>query len=170
MQMQDVDTVARQVRIRRAERGDAPCLLRMVAALAAHNGDNETVTPQALERDLFGPSACASALLAVCGGDAVGYAVLCSFPRLHFGCRVMELHHLFVDSPHRGAGIGRRLVAAAVGEARRQDCGVLEVSTHADNVRAQAIYGSLGFAPRSARGPRYALALPAAGTLPEGWI
>ncbi|SFB81388.1 GNAT family N-acetyltransferase [Tropicimonas isoalkanivorans] len=168
--MQNMATTAHPVRIRRAERGDAPALLRMVAALAEHHGDIATLTPRALERDLFGPSACASALLALNGTDAVGYAVLSSSPRLHSGRRVMEVHHLFVDSAHRGTGVGRRLMAAAVVEARRQDCGELEVGTDAENARAQAIYGSLGFAPRSPRGPRFALSLPAAGTLPEGWI
>jgi GNAT superfamily N-acetyltransferase len=148
--MQNLETRVYPVRIRRAERGDAPALLRMVTALAAHHGDIATLTPHALERDLFGASACASALLALSGADAVGYAVLSSSPRLHSGHRVMEVHHLFVDSAHRGSGIGRRLMAAAVVEARRQDCGVLEVGTHA--------------------GPRFALSLPAAGALPEGWI
>ncbi|WP_068116665.1 GNAT family N-acetyltransferase [Tropicimonas marinistellae] len=158
------------VSIRRAVRGDIPCLVDMVSALAAYHGDLATVSPQSLERDIFGPGACARALLAERDGAAVGYVALACYPALHFGRRVMEMHHLYVAPAQRGRGVGRHLVAAAVEEARRENCGRITVSTDPDNARAQEIYGSMGFAPQSPGGPRFRLELPETGALPAGWV
>ncbi len=170
MQMTEIEAGAPISRIRAATRQDAPRLLEMIAALSAHHGDHATATLRTLERDLFGPTACSRALVAERDGALVGYALLCPHPHLHFGLRIMDLHHLFVEAAHRGAGIGRHLVAATVAEARRQECGRLTVSTQADNMRAQAIYDALGFERQGAGGPRFRLDLPANGALPEGWV
>lgn len=170
MHMQEIHAGAPVSHIRRAERRDAPRLIEMVAALAAHHGDSATLTPQALERDVFGPSACATLLVADRQGILAGYALLCAAPRLQFGQRVMDLGNLFVDPEQRGNGIGRHLVAACVAEARRQECGRLTVGAHPDNTVAQEIYLSLGFAPQSPSGPRFRLELPSNGALPEGWV
>ncbi|SNS75380.1 GNAT family N-acetyltransferase [Tropicimonas sediminicola] len=170
MHMQDIETDAADTRVRRAERRDGARLIEMVRALARHHGDEATLTPKALERDLFAPGACASALVAERGGEVVGYAVLAVFTHLHWGRRLMEIHHLFVEEAARGAGIGRHLVAAAVAEARRQECGQLLVSTHPDNGVARQIYGAMGFTEHPSTGCRFKLDLPATGALPAGWI
>lgn len=156
--------------IRKAERRDTARLLEMVAALAAHHGDRATVTARSLERDVFGPDACSQALVAEVEGDLAGYALIGAFPHLHFGRRVLELHHLFVDPAQRGAGIGRQLIAATVEEARRQDCGRIMVSTQAENQVAQGIYRSVGFEEQAPRGVRFGMELPGGGALPAGWI
>ncbi|MDV7142942.1 GNAT family N-acetyltransferase [Tropicimonas sp. TH_r6] len=168
--MTEIESGAPISRIRGATRRDAPRLLEMIAALAAHHGDRATASLRTLERDLFGPTACSQALLAERQGALAGYALLCPLPHLHFGLRIMDLHHLFVEPAYRGAGIGRHLVAATVAEARRQECGRLTVSTHADNSRAQEIYDALGFERQAPGGPRFRLELPANGALPAGWV
>lgn len=170
MHMQDLNSAASTTRIRRAQRRDTPRLIEMVRALAKHHGDEATTTPKALERDLFGAGACAEALVADRDGRLVGYAILGAFPHLQWGRRLMEIHHLFVEEDARGAGIGRHLVAAAVAEARRQDCGQLVVSTHRDNALAQQIYTAMGFAELSTGSPRFGLDLPSSGALPAGWV
>lgn len=155
--------------VRPALRGDIDSLHAMVTALAAHHGDAPRASRATLERDLFGTTACARALLAERRGETAGYAMIHVFPQLQTGTRVMELGHLFVRPEHRGHGLGRRLIAAAVDEARRQQCGRLVVGTRPDNTEAQAIYRGLGFEPAAAPGPRFGLDLPAGG-LPAGWV
>ena len=170
MQMTNIEAGAPVSRIRKAERRDTPRLLEMIAALADHHGDSASPTAHSLERDLFGPNACSQALLAERDGAVVGYALLSCFPHLQWGRRVMDLNHLFVEPEQRGSGVGRFLVAAAVAEARRQECGQMGVSTHPDNEKAQGLYLSLGFSERPAGGKRFRLELPANGALPEGWL
>lgn len=170
MIMTEIEGGAPAACIRKAERRDAPRLLEMVEALAAHHGDEASPTVHSLERDLFGPRACSQGLLAECDGTVVGYALLSCFPHLQWGRRVMDLNHLFVEAGHRGSGIGRQLVAAAVSEARRQECGQMVVSTHPENSKAQGLYLSLGFNEKPIGGKRFRLELPANGALPAGWI
>lgn len=159
-----------RLRIRRAERRDAPRLMEMAAALARSHGDAATPSRRSIERDLFGRSACGLALVAERGGRLIGYALLSCVPHPQWGERLMNLNHLYVEEGLRGRGIGRHLVAEAVAEARRQECGRIIVGTHAENLRAQALYQSLGFLPRPDGGPRFGLDLPADGALPAGWV
>ncbi len=157
-------------RIRRAEHRDALRLMDMAARLARHHGDAASPSQHSLERDIFGPTACGQALVAERAGRIVGYALLTCTPHLHLGRRVMTLHHLFVEDGLRGNGIGRHLVAATVAEARRQECAQLVVGTRPENIKAQALYRSLGFLPQDSGGPRFHLDLPADGALPPGWV
>ncbi|WP_165354534.1 GNAT family N-acetyltransferase [Tropicimonas sp. IMCC6043] len=170
MQVQEISAGAPVTRIRRARSGDAPRLMEMIAALAAHHGDAGTPSLRAIERDLLGRTACGLALVAEHGPELAGYAVLTAMAEPQWGRRRMELTHLFVAPEARGAGIGRQLVAAAVAEARSQDCGRMTVGTHPDNRKAQALYTSLGFTPQASAGKRFQLELPAGGALPAGWV
>ena len=139
--------------IRPAIPADLPRLRAMVHALAAHHGDPPACTPQALERDLFGPCAFLTVLIA----DG-GYTALHPVAQLHWGLRGIEMHHLFVAPDQRGTGLGRALVAAAVAHARADGAAYLSLGTHPDNHAARAFYARLGFAPRDP-GPRLALRL-----------
>ncbi|WP_158263553.1 GNAT family N-acetyltransferase [Aliiruegeria haliotis] len=158
------------VTIRQAKRGDASRLIAMITSLAGHHGDAATVTPATLDRDIFDASACTTALVAHCGGSLLGYAALNLITHLHFGRRVMDLAHLFVEDLHRGHGVGRQLIAASVEEARRQRCTRLTVGTHPENETAQAVYRSLGFRDAPVGGTRFQLDLPETGALPDGWV
>jgi len=139
--------------IRPALPADLPQLLPMVHALAAHHGDPAACTLGALARDLFGPRAFISALIA-----PGGYVALSPVPQLHRGVRGCELHHLFVLPGHRGTGLGRALVQAAAGHARAEDAAFLTLGTHPDNQAAQAFWRAQGFEPY-APGPRFVLRL-----------
>lgn len=92
------------------------------------------------------------------GGKLVG----CCGVLRHSGAKTrhrMDIWGMYVATEFRRAGVGRRLLHAAIGHARRSD-GVLQlhltVASH--NIRAKATYSDLGFTvyghePRSIRLP-----------------
>ncbi|MCB1409893.1 MAG: GNAT family N-acetyltransferase [Rhodobacteraceae bacterium] len=130
---------------------DLPRLLPMVHALAAHHGDPAACTLDDLHRDLFGPRAFLSVLMA-----EGGYTALYPVAQLHWGLRGVEMHHLFVTPAQRGAGLGRALVQAAVAQAKTQGARFMTLGTHPANDRARAFYAALGF-DRIDPGPRLRL-------------
>ena len=121
---------------------DLDRLLPMVHALAAHHGDPAACTREALFRDLFGPHAFLSVLIA-----EAGYAALYPTASLHWGLRGMEMHHLFVREAQRGTGLGKALVQAAIEATQATGGHFLTLGTHPGNQAARGFYGSLGFQP-----------------------
>ena len=59
--------------------------------------------------------------------------------------RQLVLHHLYVDRPARGRGIGRALMDEAVVEARAQGARTLWVETSSRNPVGVAVYERMGF-------------------------
>jgi ribosomal-protein-alanine N-acetyltransferase len=55
---------------------------------------------------------------------------------------------IFVDHRHHGRGVGRRLTAWTVGEARRRGCAAIRLSVYASNEAGVHLYRSLGFEER----------------------
>lgn len=148
-------TRAPVVTLRSARQGDLPALREMIAELAAHHGDAAAVTPENLERDLFGRLPWITALVAEAGGDLIGYAILVPLYRAQQGLRGMELHHLYVRPAHRGTGIGRHLVAKAREHARIAGASYLSVSAATGNFQAHRFYESENFTPGPVTGMRY---------------
>ena len=101
------------VTIRAAKRHDLPQLNEMIALLAAHHGDAAAMTPEKLERDLFGAMPWIQALVADSSDGLMGYAILVPLYRADTGTRGMDLHQLFVRDGQRGNGIGHHLVSRA---------------------------------------------------------
>ncbi|MGK6315318.1 N-acetyltransferase family protein [Neorhizobium sp. DT-125] len=147
------------VTIRGAKPRDLPELNGMIAALAAHHNDPAAITPEKLERDLFGPMPWITALVADTGSELIGYAILVPLYRAQEGTRGMDLHHLFVRDGHRGHGIGHHLVARAREIARNAGCDYLSVSAATGNFAAHRFYEQLDFKPRPVTGMRYMQAL-----------
>jgi ribosomal protein S18 acetylase RimI-like enzyme len=54
-----------------------------------------------------------------------------------------RIEYLWIEESHRGRGLGRLLVEAAVEEARRRDCATLVLDTH--TFQAPGFYAALGF-------------------------
>jgi len=54
-----------------------------------------------------------------------------------------KVEYLWVDESLRGRGLGRRLMEAAIDEARERGCDVIVVDTH--TFQAPGLYRSLGF-------------------------
>ncbi|MBO0140661.1 MULTISPECIES: GNAT family N-acetyltransferase [Rhizobiaceae] len=145
--------------IRHAKRHDLPELNEMIAALAAHHHDASAMTPDILERDLFGDRPWITVLVADTGSELIGYAILVPLYRAQEGTRGMDLHHLFVRDGQRGHGIGQHLVARARDIAKGAGCGYLSVSATTGNSAAHRFYEHLEFKPRPVTGMRYTQAL-----------
>ena len=147
------------VTIRAAKPRDLPELNDMIRLLAAHHGDGAAITPERLERDLFGPLPWITALVAEGADGLLGYAILVPLYRAEEGQRGMDLHHLFVRDGHRGHGVGQHLVDRARDTARKAGCGYLSVSAATGNIKAHRFYEHMDFIPRPVTGMRYLQAL-----------
>ena len=147
------------VNIRVAKPRDLPELNQMIALLAAHHGDAAAMTPDKLQRDLFGPMPWIQALVADAGEELIGYAILVPLYRAQEGKRGMDLHHLFVRDGHRGHGIGQHLVSRARDCAIAQGCDYLSVAAATGNFAAHRFYEQMDFVPRPVTGMRYMQAL-----------
>ena len=62
-----------------------------------------------------------------------------------FDCYVEEL---YVEPPHRGKGLGRALMEAAIDLARREGADEMHLGTSESDVAARRLYESLGFSNR----------------------
>ena len=152
-------TRAPMVTIRAAKGRDLAELAEMIAELAAHHGDTAAVTPEQLERDLFGRMPWITALVAEADGELIGYTILVPLYRAQQGARGMELHQLYVRPAHRGTGIGRHLVGKAREQARMAGATYLSVSAATGNFQAHRFYESENFTPGPVTGMRYLQAL-----------
>lgn len=90
-------------------------------------------------------------LLSVHAGKVVGLVALHWTTMLHAPKPVARITTLVVHDGARGQGIGRRLVDAAAGLARRAGCGKLELTTALYRTDAHAFYKTLGFEADSLR-------------------
>lgn len=134
----------RQAAVRPVEEGDWPQVERLISDYLA--GLPFTIDFQDLERELadlpneYGPPG-GAALLAWRGDEAVGLAAVRRFDE-----RDAELKRMYVEPGARGLGLGERLAAAAIDEARRLGYRRLLLDTVDSMQPAIAIYRRLGFA------------------------
>jgi GNAT superfamily N-acetyltransferase len=138
---------------------DLTSVLAMVEKLAEFHGDKATLTLEELRTLLEGESTWIKLLVAESDGQLVGYAALCPLIQLQWGLRGMDMHHLFVIESHRGKGVGKKLLRAAIEEAEQSGCKYLAVGTHPENAGAQQLYMKNGFEERIGGGPRFRLDL-----------
>ena len=83
--------------------------------------------------------------LAYIGELAVGIAV-CFVGFSTFAARpLLNIHDLAVLPGHRGAGVGRRLLAAVEEKALAMGCCKLTLEVLENNLRAMAVYAAAGF-------------------------
>jgi GNAT superfamily N-acetyltransferase len=132
--------------IRAAEPRDAAEILRLIRALAEYEklADMAVGTETRLHESLFGARPAAEAMIAERGGRAVGFALyFTTFST--FLCRPgLYLEDLFVEPEHRGAGIGKALLARLAALAMERDCGRLEWRVLDWNEPSIRFYESLG--------------------------
>jgi ribosomal protein S18 acetylase RimI-like enzyme len=82
--------------------------------------------------------------VAVRGARLIGFSMLRGFDD---GFEVPSFG-IFVDHESQGLGLGRRLTAWTIEQARRLACPAVRLSLYASNERAFSLYRSLGFIER----------------------
>ena len=109
--------------IERATPRDVPVLLHFIRKLAEYEKklDQVVSTEQDLHDALFGARPVAETVLAYVDGEAVGFALYFETYSTFRGRRGIFLEDLYVEPSHRGAGIGKRLLAAVAQAARERD-------------------------------------------------
>lgn len=85
-------------------------------------------------------------VVAISGRMIVGTCQLTFIPGLsRGGAERMTIEAVRVRSDLRGAGIGRRMMAYALGRARARGCAVAQLTTDKRRAEAHRFYESLGF-------------------------
>jgi GNAT superfamily N-acetyltransferase len=132
------------VTVRAAGVEDVARLLELFAALADYEQLRHELhaTEEQLREALFGERPAAAALIAERGSLAVGYALFFETFSSFLATRGIWLEDLFVLPDHRGAGVGRALLAAVA--ARVEGGGRLEWCALDWNELALDFYRGIG--------------------------
>jgi GNAT superfamily N-acetyltransferase len=132
--------------IRPATAADCSEIIRLIRALAEYENllDQAKGTDAMLREALFGARPACEALIVDRGGRAVGFALyFTSFST--FQCKPgLYLEDLFVESAHRGAGIGKALLRRLAAIAVERGCGRFEWHVLDWNEPSIKFYESLG--------------------------
>lgn len=135
---------ASAVTIRLATAEDAPLLHALMLELAAATGRAGKVTgsPEAFRQH----AALFDALLAERRGRPLGFCLFFTSFSSWRGEPGIYIQDLYVAEEARTAGLGRRLLAAAVRHARRGGARYLRLSVARDNRAARDFYARIGLA------------------------
>ena len=131
---------------RRVEDRDVEAVVGLVHELAEyeHASEHCHLTPAQLRAALFGPAPALFGHVAEVGDRVVG----CALWFLNFstwrGVHGIYLEDLYVQPGHRGAGLGRALLAALAAECGERGLGRLEWSVLDWNAPSIAFYRGLG--------------------------
>ena len=131
------------VTIRRTTPADADDVAAMVGEIAAHEDQAAHVHVDVEQwRSMLGRPEVV-VLLALRGGEPVGYVSAIRQLHLWTGGDVLNLDDLYVRPGHRDAGVGRQLMAALAGLAAPDEL-LIRWGMEVDNADAQRFYRRLG--------------------------
>ncbi|HYM54919.1 MAG TPA: GNAT family N-acetyltransferase [Solirubrobacteraceae bacterium] len=132
--------------IREAQPGDEGLLLGLFGELAEyeHLEHEMRATEELLGEALFGGRPAAEALIAERGPETAGYALFFPTFSSFLATQGVWLEDLFVRPDHRGAGVGKALLAAVAARARDRGAERLEWSALDWNELALGFYRRLG--------------------------
>ncbi|HXZ49301.1 MAG TPA: GNAT family N-acetyltransferase [Usitatibacter sp.] len=132
--------------IREANPGDVAEIVRLVRELAEYEklAHMAEATPERMGEALFGPRRACECLVAERAGRAVGFALYFTTFSTFLCRRGLYLEDLFVEPRHRGAGIGKALLARLARLAAERECGRLEWRVLDWNEPSIRFYESLG--------------------------
>ncbi len=133
--------------IRRAEKGDASEIARLLTALG-HPTSEEEVGGR---WEAWVEEGNTALVAANPDGTLAGMATLTQMTVLHRPAPVGRITALVVDPIQRGKGMGRALVSAAEENLARAGCRLLEITSHARLVDAHEFYEHLGYERTSIR-------------------
>lgn len=144
-----------ETRIRLARAADAPVFGRLLHAFNAEFGETTPDADVIAER--AAPLIESGEVVVLFGGSGPdGFAELRFRPSLYTGALDAYLEELYVVPDHRGQGLGRTLLEAAMVYARDRGAEHIDLGTSENDVAARALYESAGFTNREGRpdGPR----------------
>jgi GNAT superfamily N-acetyltransferase len=132
--------------VRAATPEDVGALIALIAELAEyeHLAQEVRATERLLREGLFGERPFAQALIAERGDEPVGYALFFETFSTFEARPGVWLEDLFVRPAHRGAGVGRALLAAVAARVRERDGVRLEWAALDWNELALGFYRRLG--------------------------
>ena len=135
--------------IRFATPADVSAILGLIRELAEYERllDQVIADEPSLHRALFGERRHVEALVAIVGGETVGFALFFHNFSTFLGKSGMYLEDLFVRPAFRGEGLGKALLARVAGIAVERDCGRMEWSVLDWNEPSIRFYESLGAKP-----------------------
>lgn len=134
------------VTIRRAGEADLGRLDTGLRQLSAALGDAHSAARDDLHRACFGAGPVVRAMIAERGEALLGIALFSPVFSTMRGAIGLYVSDLWVDETARGAGLGRRLLAAAAREGNLLwDARFLRLVVYDDNPSARAFYRKLGF-------------------------
>ncbi|MBY0225637.1 MAG: GNAT family N-acetyltransferase [Hyphomicrobium sp.] len=145
---------------RLAIRSDIPRLAELLGELFSQEREfapDRTAQTRGLAL-LFDRGDSARIVVAEAAGDVVGMGVLHYSVSTYLGAKVAMLEDVIVADSLRGKGVGKRLMAAIIAQARFDGAQRLTLLTDNDNLSARHFYESFGFT-RSTMLP-YRLMLP----------
>ena len=146
-----VPSGAASITIREAQASD----ISRICTIEAEAFHSDRLSRRSLAAFARSPSAC---LLVACGDSGIlGYAVVL-FRR---GARSARLYSLAVAARAAGAGLGKRLLAAAEQAARRRGADRLTLEVRTDNAAAIRLYDRAGYALLGRRENYYGDGTPA---------
>ncbi|WP_339130423.1 GNAT family N-acetyltransferase [Streptomyces sp. f51] len=134
--------------IRAASADDVPAIVAMLAddPLGARRESPDDLTPylDALDRLSRDPNQ--HLVVAVRDGRVVGTLQLTVIPGLsRRGATRSVIEAVRIHADERGSGLGTELIEWAVGESRRQDCSLVQLTSDASRTDAHRFYERLGF-------------------------
>jgi ribosomal protein S18 acetylase RimI-like enzyme len=135
---------------REASKPDLDHILAFMRALYAEDGPtpfSEDRAARAL-RELLDHPGYGQVWLIEVSHEPAGYLVLTWGYSLEFHGRDGFIDELYVAPAHRGAGIGREAMELVEREARDRGLRALHLAVDRENIRAQGLYQSSGFATR----------------------
>jgi len=132
--------------IRPARPEDVGVLLELFGALAEyeHLEHEMRATAEQLSEALFGEHPAAEALIAEVGSETAGYALYFPTFSSFLATQGVWLEDLFVRPAHRGAGVGRALLAAVAARTRERGGSRMEWAALDWNELALGFYRGLG--------------------------
>lgn len=135
---------------RRARREDVAAIVAMLAddELGRQREDLSDPPAPAYVEAFAAIDADPNQLLAVAevGGDIAGCLQITFIPGLsRRGMWRGQIESVRVASSTRGSGLGRAMIGWAIGECRRRDCGLVQLTTDKSRSDAHRFYESLGF-------------------------
>lgn len=134
--------------IARATEADRAPVLELLAAQLADHGLPTERLGAAVDGVLRDPAR-GALLLGRLDGAAVGVAYVSWIWSLEHGGRSAWLDELYVVPRHRGRGVGRALLLAALDLARAERCAAVDLEVDAGHARAARLYQREGFRPHA---------------------